>query len=241
MSAIKAPSEPPGHGGGLRFVELRYRSAAQARKRALALFLCTYSAQYHLAVPVLSKTDLHDESVCRSLLWLWDVYHLSWPAESHRGAVHRLQRRPQRMTVAVPFCGSEPPHWADRPAEWFTEASTDGAAVPEMTKRPSVAGMQVRQAREEAFKQKQARLSEMLGEGPPPLSPGRRALGAGPPGDAGLKPRAAGSRAAANRAPREGPPSVPEPDYCYEVLLLLLLITMLTSLLNYTIRVSVGH
>jgi hypothetical protein len=67
-------------GGTFRFVELKFQSLAQAKHRALLVYLCTFNSHHHMVVPLLSLQSLHDTYPCIKALNLWDLYGLTWPA-----------------------------------------------------------------------------------------------------------------------------------------------------------------
>ncbi len=71
------PAALAASGGVLRFVELRFRSLAEARQRALLLYLCTFSARHALPVPLVSWSNLHSLSLHKQVLQLWEAYGLT--------------------------------------------------------------------------------------------------------------------------------------------------------------------
>merc|ERR1712039_522039 len=92
------------------FVELRFRSVAQARRRALMVFLCTFSARDRTAVPLVTRQMLQSTEVAKTVLRLWDIYGLTWE-NGDRASIFQLRNRYARNTVEiVPFCGREPWH-----------------------------------------------------------------------------------------------------------------------------------
>lgn len=93
--------------GKFRFVELRFSSVAVAQKRALLLFMCTYSARHRIAVPLLSKTMLESLVVCKNILKLWDIYGLTWP-QGDRTAPYQIRQRFVRQMDVVQANGREP-------------------------------------------------------------------------------------------------------------------------------------
>merc|ERR1719149_626141 len=78
--------------GVFRYVNIKFSSLAQAKRRALALFLGTWSAPHRRSVPLLTKPMLQDLSVCEETLQLWDVYGLTWPS-GDRTAAFQLMRK----------------------------------------------------------------------------------------------------------------------------------------------------
>lgn len=106
--------------GTFRFVEMRFHSLAEARQRALLVYLCTFNSQHHNVVPMLSRSQLHDSNVCQSILELWDLYGLTWPA-GDRAASYQLKLRGEKFQgEVVPLCGNQPLRHAVQ-MEWKTD------------------------------------------------------------------------------------------------------------------------
>ncbi|CAE8589936.1 unnamed protein product, partial [Polarella glacialis] len=96
--------------GQLRWAELRFKSVAQARKRCLMLFLCTFSALHREAVPFLTKAVLGDTQVGLSVIRFWHIYGLSW-APSEKTVLSRLRQKVSSASWGLaPMCGRD--SWA---------------------------------------------------------------------------------------------------------------------------------
>lgn len=115
---------------------MRFQSLAQAKQRALLVYLCTFNSQHHMAVPLLSRSSLHDSFVCLGILRLWDIYGLTWQP-GDRVAPYQLKCRGERMQGEVlPLCGNLPMRHAFQ-GEWrctedtakFRRSIDDGAGL----------------------------------------------------------------------------------------------------------------
>jgi hypothetical protein len=95
-------------GGSFRFVELHFPSIAQARQRALMLFFCTVSAQYHTVVPLFSLTKLSDSRISNQIHRLWELYGLTWPDSENRVTLFQIKQRTTCSVDLVPLCGAQP-------------------------------------------------------------------------------------------------------------------------------------
>lgn len=129
-------------GGNLRFVELRFRSVAQAQQRAMVLFLCTFSALHREAVPLAPKAMLQSPRLCESILRLWDVYGLNW-AQGDRAAAFQLKQRYLRnMVEVVHLCGRD--SWQNvARREWLGgESLRPSSSVAEADLRGTSASLQ---------------------------------------------------------------------------------------------------
>jgi len=110
--------------GNFQFRELRFHSLAQAKQRALLLYLTTFNAQNHVVVPLLSRSMLHDVSMCQNILRLWDLFGLTWPA-GDRAARHLLTQKGTRPpSEVVPLSGNQPMRHIGQ-GEWQTGSSND--------------------------------------------------------------------------------------------------------------------
>lgn len=143
-------------GGTFRFYEMRFYSVAQARQRALVVYLCTHCAQRHTVVPLLSRSMLHDGNVCQTILQLWDMYGLTWQA-GDRAAPHLLKRQGHKLlgdVRVVPLCGNQPMRHAIQ-GEW--------SGVDEKADRKG--GLAERKAmREEASYQRYAAFAQQMAD-----------------------------------------------------------------------------
>jgi len=93
--------------GTFRFVPLKFANLAQAKRRALALFLGTFSARHRVAVPLLQRHALMRPSVCHEALRLWGIYGLTWQA-GDRTALFQLRKRYMSSeNTLVSICGSD--------------------------------------------------------------------------------------------------------------------------------------
>jgi len=120
-------------GGTFRFVEMRFRDVVDARRRALLLYLCTFNAQRHTVVPVLSRPMLHDSNICYGILQLWDLYCLTWPS-GDRAAPYQLKLRGQKMQAeAVPICGNQSMRHTMKQGEW--QSGENGMATNILVER----------------------------------------------------------------------------------------------------------
>jgi len=135
LSASKEDASPAliASGGTFRYIELRYQSVTHARRRALALFLCTYNTKHNIAVPAPgSKAMLRDYHLGRDLLRLWDVYSLTWPV-GNRVAPNLLRLKGAMSLVDLPVNGKQSWDFLPKPGHW--KASSDESdAEDEMQK-----------------------------------------------------------------------------------------------------------
>lgn len=97
-------------GGQLRWIEFRYRSIWQAQRRALLLFLCTYSTSYKEAVPFVHQSLLQSQDLGETVLKLWDIYRLTW-TNGEKTALFKLRQKMLSCPVGyAPLCGRD--SWA---------------------------------------------------------------------------------------------------------------------------------
>lgn len=104
--------------GVFRFVELRFPSLAVARRRAVVLHMCTWSARDRLAVPLLAKSMLYTAPTREHIHRLYDMYDLNWQA-GDRVASNQLRQRAQRYTGAVVFANGVEPWSSAARSQWL--------------------------------------------------------------------------------------------------------------------------
>eukprot|EP00930_Biecheleria_cincta_P037896 TRINITY_DN26048_c0_g1_i1.p1 TRINITY_DN26048_c0_g1~~TRINITY_DN26048_c0_g1_i1.p1 ORF type:complete len:1528 (+),score=265.26 TRINITY_DN26048_c0_g1_i1:110-4693(+) len=105
-------------GGSFRFAELRCSSLAQARQKALMLYLCTYDTHLHAGVSLLSRSQLGDKQILYSILRLWDLYGLCWPSDSSKVALFLLKQHAAQSGGFVLFNGPRVRSTVDLRANW---------------------------------------------------------------------------------------------------------------------------
>jgi len=120
--------------GVLRFVELRFASLAIARRRAVVLHMCTWSARHRLAVPLLAKSMLYTAPAREHIHRLWDMYDLTWQP-GDRVASNQLRQRAQRYTGEVVFANGVEPWSSAARSEWLV-AETWRAPLSVRTNQP---------------------------------------------------------------------------------------------------------
>lgn len=117
--------------GVFRFVELKFSSLAQAKRRALMVFLCTFCARHRVSVPMLPRTALYSTSTFERILRLWDIFGLAWPS-SDRTAVFQLKQKYGRHEdFVVRLCGSSHRRCLAR-TEWQSASTTASGHIQEI-------------------------------------------------------------------------------------------------------------
>eukprot|EP00930_Biecheleria_cincta_P081340 TRINITY_DN7020_c0_g1_i2.p1 TRINITY_DN7020_c0_g1~~TRINITY_DN7020_c0_g1_i2.p1 ORF type:complete len:635 (+),score=55.58 TRINITY_DN7020_c0_g1_i2:92-1996(+) len=129
---VSSPALQVSH-GQLRWTEFRYKTLAQARRRAVMLFLCTYSAMHREAVPFVPKTSLVNTEIGACILRQWDIYGLTWASDAKTGIFRLRTRSMTAQPGMAPLNGRE--SWkAIMRRDWMgldqpATASTSGPVV----------------------------------------------------------------------------------------------------------------
>lgn len=134
VSAAQVVAGVPFH-----FVELRFSSLKEARRKAFMLFLCTFSSRHRSAVPLFTKSALYSPSSIEVVLKLWETYGLTW-TPGDRAVVALLRQRVARPPAeVVPLCGREP--WASvslrSDADAWRGPTASARQTPSRLSRPS--------------------------------------------------------------------------------------------------------
>merc|ERR1711964_548452 len=96
--------------GEFRYINLKFSSLAQAKRRALVLFLGTWSAPHRKAVPLLTRPMLQHLDLCEENVLLWDAYGLTWPEGDRTALFHIRTRYGAIAHEVIPMCGID--HWS---------------------------------------------------------------------------------------------------------------------------------
>jgi len=103
--------------GQLKWCEFRYKTTAQARRRAMMLFLCTFSSIHREAIPFVPKPLLQSTQVGAAVLRFWDVYGLTWSA-GEKSSPARLRTKSLTSHLGLAPVNGREPWQAIRRQEW---------------------------------------------------------------------------------------------------------------------------